>query len=194
MSDRVDLFEEKQPCSEYRVERREHGVAIFGSPPLPEVTALMKTWKEKYGYDRLAVGIGHAIGASFVGTDEEGQKAWRSEIGDRLEEAFSDPLDQWVRGCTTGISSLTIYSVLRDVPFSAVARSGSPDVPYDAADFKRCVQLLEAAPDRWRDRLSEVADAYPRWEPIVERWEQLERLLEEDQKRCTEMLREVRDG
>jgi len=191
MSNRVDLFEEKQPCSGYHVKHYKYGVAIFGSPPLPEVTALMKAWEEKYGYDRLAVGIGHAIGASFVGTDEEGQKAWRSEIGDRLKEAFSDPLDRWVRGCTTGISSLTIYSVLRDVPFSSVARSGSPDVPYDAADFERCVHLLDVAPDRWRDRLSEVADAYSQWKPIVGRWPELDQLLEEDRKRCTELLREV---
>lgn len=79
----------------------------------------------------------------------------------------------WIKNGDTGISSETIWSVLSGCP---VARTG---FPLDPADFGRCYRLLKAMPG-WRARLGEVADKYPEWRPLVDAWDELTTLYEEE--------------
>ena len=57
-----------------------------------------------------------------------------------------------------------------------------PDVPYDESDFGRCYRLLQHFP-AWRARLPEVAAAHPIWGPMVEAWDELTALYEEEMQR-----------
>lgn len=81
--------------------------------------------------------------------------------------------ERWIVNGDTGTSSITIWSVMRGV------RPKNADVPYDPDDFGRCYRLLKVMP-AWRGRLSEVADAYPKWRPLVEAWDELTALYEEE--------------
>jgi hypothetical protein len=81
----------------------------------------------------------------------------------------------WLSNGDTGISSLTIWSVMTGRP---VRQSYFyPDVPQDPDDFGRCYRLLAVMPS-WRERLPEVAAKYPEWRPLVDAWDELTALYE----------------
>jgi hypothetical protein len=52
-------------------------------------------------------------------------------------------------------------------------------VPRDPADFGRCYRLLKVMPS-WRDRLSEVSAQFPAWKSLVDTWDELTALYEEE--------------
>jgi len=77
--------------------------------------------------------------------------------------------EQWIVGDDTGVSSQTIWSVMMGV------RPRWSGTPLDVDDFGRCVRLVVLIP-AFRPRLQEVADKYPQWQPLIDHWEELERL------------------
>lgn len=79
----------------------------------------------------------------------------------------------WIHNGDTGTSSETIWSVMtgRDV-----TRYG---VPLDPSDFGRCYRLLKIMPS-WRARLPEVVARFPRWAKLIEAWDELTALYEEE--------------
>lgn len=79
---------------------------------------------------------------------------------------MGNPWIEWYQGNDTGVSSETIWTVMTGYP---VRRSG---VPWDPSDFGRCYRLLERFPE-WRTRLSELAEAFPQWVPLVREWDRL---------------------
>jgi hypothetical protein len=81
--------------------------------------------------------------------------------------------NQWIVGRDTGTSSETIWAVMRGVQ----ARWASP--PSDPSDFGRCYRLLKLIPE-WRRRLSEVCDAHPEWSALIEHWDELTVLYEDE--------------
>lgn len=85
-------------------------------------------------------------------------------------------LSEWAASWDTGISSRTIFHTFMGYGGPQFA----PDVPYDPADFGRCYRLLKIAPPEWRANLAKVAARYPAWGPLVDRWDDLERLFEEE--------------
>lgn len=94
---------------------------------------------------------------------------------------------EWITGNDTGRSSQTIWCVMMGV------RPNYPDIPYDADDFGRCDRLLKKFPE-WRGRMKEVAAAHPKWGPIVEVWDKLEKLYEaKEYRKLYEVIQSVRD-
>ena len=89
--------------------------------------------------------------------------------------ANSDPL-AWLENGDTGISSMTIWRVLmgRDA-----GDAWDNDIHYDPADFGRCYRLLQVMP-AWRKRLPEVSERLPEWKPLVDAWDELTALYEEE--------------
>lgn len=113
-----------------------------------------------------------------------------SEAG-RKHFEYKNP-DEWLESWDTGVSSLTIFGVLagRSMP-------DRPDAPHDPDDFGRCYRLLRVAPG-WRERLGEVARRFPVWAPLVQNWDELTRLYEEElptgkAPKLLARLRELRD-
>lgn len=82
---------------------------------------------------------------------------------------------KWLEGPDTGASSRTLCRAL----------AHGPDVvhqsiyfPLDDDDFGRCYRLLKAIPG-WRARIGEVRNLKG-WAPLVDAWDELERLYEEE--------------
>jgi hypothetical protein len=81
---------------------------------------------------------------------------------------------RWKEGPDTGASSLTLCRALAHGP-DVIHQS--IDTPRDASDFGRCYRLLKAIPG-WRQRIGEVRHLVG-WAPLVDAWDDLERLFEE---------------
>ena len=98
-------------------------------------------------------------------------------------------LVEWLLSDDTGASSLTIVSVMTNVPIGETW----PETPHDAHDLGRCVRLLERFPS-WRSRLNEVAEVYPYWAALVREWDELARMSNQGEKglfeRMLELIRE----
>lgn len=77
---------------------------------------------------------------------------------------------RWIVNRDTGLSSVTIWSVMMGV------KCDSPHVPADPDDFGRCWRLLVLMP--WRSRLPEVAALYQEWTGLVREWDRLSKLYE----------------
>lgn len=98
--------------------------------------------------------------------------------------------NDWLTGGDTGISSLTIYSVMTG---ECDLTSFGPRPPSDPSDFGRCHRLLGLFPE-WRARLSEVAERYQPWAPLVREWDRLTLLYERDEPtgKSTELYQEMK--
>jgi len=96
----------------------------------------------------------------------------------REDNALTKPasLAEWYRSAHCGISSATIAHVLGGGPLLDPFRA---DAPYDPSDFERCRRVVDIFPG-WRERLGEVADRYPIWRGIVDAWDELVALLDEE--------------
>ena len=87
----------------------------------------------------------------------------------------------WIIGDHTGTSSKTMWAVLMGADLETPDRFRfSP--PHDPSDFRRCHLLLEAVPE-WRERLPEVAAAFPIWGPLVREWDKLTALYLRDREK-----------
>jgi hypothetical protein len=166
----------------FEVEKVEHGVLVRGGVGVEEFGALAKVWEEQ-GWTLVDAGIASAVGATFAVTNEEHREAWLKGIQQKAaQSSHGNPETMWLRGPDTGISSLTIFSVLsKHHKDEAMGRLDGwpPQRPLDPADFGRCHRLLNAIP-AWRGRLPEVAEAYPKWGPLVRDWDKLEALYLEE--------------
>lgn len=87
-----------------------------------------------------------------------------------------DPV-AWLTGGDTGISSKTIWFVMMGRENTEPYWYPSP--PKDPSDFGRCHRLLTVMPS-WRARLPEVAAKHPEWSGLVEHWDELTTLYEDE--------------
>lgn len=88
-----------------------------------------------------------------------------------------DPI-AWLANGDTGISSKAIWGVLMGRDIGAL-EFGDDNTPRDPSDFGRCYRLLKVMPS-WRLRLPEVAAKFPRWKPLVDAWDELTTLYEQE--------------
>lgn len=71
-----------------------------------------------------------------------------------------------------GPSAATIYTHFTGTPLMEKRRR-APDYPYDANEFRQCVELVNSSP-AWRERLYELAAISVQWRAIVKHWDSLE--------------------
>ncbi|HEY9494616.1 MAG TPA: zinc finger-like domain-containing protein, partial [Intrasporangium sp.] len=83
----------------------------------------------------------------------------------------------WLATGERGISSEAIVSHLTGVPITPWHRLA--DYPLDPADFRRCQLLLERAPLA-RPYFPAMASRSPQWARLVEAWDDIHALIEED--------------
>lgn len=144
--------------------------------------------------------IGKGVGCLHCGVEEALPYPCRLEVLDAVGKAFTrehrackpsesgaarfkfmSP-EEWLDSWDRGTSSETLYVALTGAPLEGHDRHG---VPIDPADFGRCHRLLAVAPD-WRARLNKpgtvrILEALcPGWARLVARWDDLERLYEEE--------------
>lgn len=113
----------------------------------------------------------HAIMAVGLPRD---LSAWKAEINARL--ADRSPEERWWCGTETERSSEAMFHALCSDRWKMTSRKEGKggDTPRDADDFGRCKRLIETFAE-WRNRLGEVAAAYPdtHWPAIIARWDEL---------------------
>lgn len=98
--------------------------------------------------------------------------------------------NQWILSDDTGTSSITIWAVMMG-EYKGLARN---NIPHDPSDFGRCYRLLAHFP-KWRERLIEVGNVYQIWMPMIERWDEMERLWEEESPsgKCPKLYKLMRE-
>ena len=84
----------------------------------------------------------------------------------------------WAVSGDTGISSKTIARIALGLT-EEQGRWGF-NIPGDSADFGRCYRLLKAVPEL-RDALPLVAKKFPKYRPLIEVWDELTALYEQDE-------------
>lgn len=89
-----------------------------------------------------------------------------------LHEGVVRRIAKWLLSSDTGVSSKTICRV-------ALGVKGEMAPPRDPADFGRCYRLLEKIPEL-RDTMSQLPKQCPDWQPLVDNWEELERMWREE--------------
>lgn len=98
-----------------------------------------------------------------------------------MEDIKRNPLE-WIVYGEVGTSSKTIWAVMMGavkLPVTPHDRFLHFSPPADPSDFRRCYNLLLLYPD-WKKRLHEVADIFPEWKPMIEHWEDMEKLYFEE--------------
>ncbi len=95
---------------------------------------------------------------------------------ERLSRPQGERMLDWIGGVHVGISSATIFSVLSGYDRRLVMQRWRPSVPLDAGDFWRCARLLQEVPE-FRVGLHRVAEAYPEWEDLVDRFDEIAALV-----------------
>lgn len=95
----------------------------------------------------------------------------------QLTPEITHKIAMWFTSGDTGVSSETIASI-------ALGRTEPAryhwDTPSDGGDFGRCYRLLQAIPEL-RAALPLVVELCPKWGPLVEVWDELTALYEQDE-------------
>lgn len=87
----------------------------------------------------------------------------------------------WLLNANTGMSSECLMAtMLNGGPVEGITRETCFH-PHDPSDFNRCVELLKAVPS-FRERLDLMKGVSNKWAVLVEHWDELENLLNEETK------------
>jgi len=135
---------------------------------------------DSIGATQLNPNAARHLGASFACCAPDDMLSWVQDL--RPETVEAEGIDRWLLCGEVGVSALTIVSVLgtQRQQWAANNAKSRNDAPYDGADLRRCVDMLNEAPDDWRSRLVEVAGAHPVWAGFAQRWAELEQTLAEE--------------
>lgn len=165
-------FNAKEGAEGVTATETEHALVIRGRAVSVHLLSTFADFaQDEYGYTVMDLGVATCLDAIAVFTSLKGSQAMRAAI-DEANKDLPQPA-RWFAGYDTGNSSLTIADCFCNIPGGSMDLNKS--LPRDADDFGRCVRLLDAMP-KWRARLSHVAKTSPEWEPLINEWEQLERM------------------
>lgn len=99
---------------------------------------------------------------------------WRKEMSDLAMKVL-----KWQSTGDVGISSATLASIACGLKKNIYGHHFG--APHDAADFRRCVALVEQIPEI-RDSFDKVAKRVPAFKGILNEWDSLVALLKSEMK------------
>lgn len=105
-----------------------------------------------------------------------------------IEKKCLEEILEWASYGNIGVSANTLL-------YATTGKSvygNSRDIPYDASDFQRCLNLCNSV-RRVKENLSAVTKDFPKWIPIIRDWDILVNLLNKDSRECYEYLRNLKD-
>ena len=107
-----------------------------------------------------------------------------------LTAKIEDRAAWWIMRGEVGASSETIYSVLA----GARPPKHGAGTPLDPDDYRRCKLLLDLIPE-WRPQLGRVAEKYSEWKKLVENWDRIAALFDEEAPsgRCPKCYRLIQE-
>ncbi|MFA5376052.1 MAG: hypothetical protein WC455_09935 [Dehalococcoidia bacterium] len=160
----------------YVIEVHEHGLLVrtVSAPGLPieDMSAITKM-AEAMGYTHLHIGIASSLGAHSAYVSEESGKKWRKEIDDKARRDHGDSVAAWLAGADTGLSSKALACRLSGIPYA------ERDHPWDPDDIGRCFRFLDRFPEL-KSHLYIMKDVSPVWERLVDHWDELRALWDEE--------------
>mgnify|MGYP003480224431 CR=1 FL=1 len=119
-----------------------------------------------------------AILKQFEKTHAKCLPTWKEPINEVEGKTEHENAKWWKFTGEHGMSSQTMFNLfsshLHITPFSY-----GINYPHDPDDFKRCYKLLQAVP-QWKERLSELKTLSPVWEKLVDNWDKLTAMFEEN--------------
>lgn len=114
-----------------------------------------------------------AVGNMFAEGHKNCPKIWKQPVVDRrLTE--KQKADWWLTHGERGVSSETIFQTID----GRIILKYEKGHPLDPDDFRRCYLLLETIPE-WKEKLHLMKTVSPVWEALVDNWDKLTSLLEE---------------
>ena len=165
--------------SEYVIKRVKHGMLVSGPQGIPasEAVAITKM-AEALGYNLMDMSISSALGAVMALTNKESGEKWRAEIEERVTRN-RDTVEAWLKGADVGMSSKALAMTLSGMAVSALGKRECKAHPYDPADIGRCFRMLDRFPEL-RENLHLMKKASPVWEKLIDRWDDLRALYNEE--------------
>jgi hypothetical protein len=119
-----------------------------------------------------------AMMKQFEKTHKNCEPVWKEPVNETAGKSEHANAIWWKYSGEHGMSSQTMFNTftshLHIDPFSY-----GISYPYDPDDFKRCYKLLQAVP-QWKERLSELKPLHPVWERLVDNWDKLTEMFEEN--------------
>jgi len=112
----------------------------------------------------------------FEKTHGKCEPGWEQPFPDK-SLSVREKEDFWLKHGEHGNSSMTIFEMLskRTLP------RYHQDHPHDPDDFRRCYLLLKTIPE-WETELCELKEISPVWSKLVDNWDKLTEMLEDQMK------------
>lgn len=120
----------------------------------------------------MEISVFAAMAKAFEKVHAKCRKTWQAPIADPSWSA-GRKADFWWENGERGVSSEIMWYVLQGRPNP---RHGSH--PLDPDDFRRCYLLIKTVPE-WKDRLPFLKPLSTAWSNLVDNWDKLTEMLEE---------------
>lgn len=85
----------------------------------------------------------------------------------------------WLANGERGLSSEQMFETFTGLPCRSRHFKNVPCHPHDPADLRRCVELLKSVTE-FRGRMEEMRAVSSAWSRLVDRWDELTALLEQE--------------
>jgi hypothetical protein len=118
-----------------------------------------------------------AMQKEFDKEHENCKGTWKQPEPDKNLSVI-EKMNFWLQKGEHGMSSETIFQVI-----SGQRITDRLTHPYDPDDFRRCYLLIKAIPE-WKEELYLLKTISPVWSKLVENWDKLTEMLEEQMKTC----------
>ncbi|MDQ7818719.1 MAG: hypothetical protein RDU14_16960 [Melioribacteraceae bacterium] len=116
-----------------------------------------------------------AMSQAFTELYKSCPKIWKQPVVDqRLTE--KEKATWWFNHGERGVSSETIFQIIDGRTIHDFSYRTSH--PSDPDDFRRCYLLLKTIPE-WKEKLHMMKKVSPVWEVLVDNWDRLSEMLEE---------------
>lgn len=111
------------------------------------------------------------------------KKTWNEPQTD-LTQSIEERIQWWFKYGDVGLSSKTMVNCFLLNPDFEINH------PLDPDDFKRCYKLLQTIPE-WKSELNKLKDLSKAWSNLVDNWETLTKMYEQNEKEQWKNYKEI---
>ncbi|MFA5299915.1 MAG: hypothetical protein WC389_17150 [Lutibacter sp.] len=123
----------------------------------------------------IRIEMATAIMKAFEKLHRNCEKTWIEPVNDPYSKTEMENERWWMVHGEHGISSKTIFNHLSSFNRLENKYEG---FPHDPSDFRRCYLLLKACP-HFKTRLHRMKTVNPTWANLIDNWDRLTEMLEE---------------
>lgn len=130
----------------------------------------------------IEVEMASAMMIAFAKIHKKCAPTWKEPEVD-LTKSENARAEWWFANGQRGSSSEAIYYCL-------TGKGYRRDHPYDPDDFSRCYKLLQVVPE-WKTQLQKVKHLSPAWSNLIDNWDRLTEMYEENQRTEWKKAKEI---